>query len=409
MSLLNSPYRGMPLVSTVIRRAAALVLALAFVVTAYWSLRFAYADRLSRLQIRASLAEAAELFPGNADYRVRLAEVEGTRRQAELEIAVESNPYHETARIQLGLLAESDGDYEAAEQHLIEAARVDTTFTPRWTLASYYFRRQDESNFWVWARAAAEMSYGDTTALYRLCWRMTHDAELILERAIPQETEQLVRYLLFLMNDDHLEAGMEVSRLLMGAGGEQYLGILVGYCERLLITRDAERTVEAWNALIQHGLLPYHSLAEDAGRSLTNGEFGFAPLGRGFDWRLLKSEGVSLRHEPDSLRIALSGRQAEHCELLLEYMPLTPASAYRLRVEWGGQPPPANAGLRWHVADSGAGVVLPLEGDPPVFRTTPETRLGRLTLRYDRPRGAVRWQGQVLLERVELERTATGM
>ena len=47
---------------------------------------------------------------------------------------------------------------------LHEAARVDRTFDPRWTLANYYFRRQNWDEFWKWMRAAAEMSYGDRSS-----------------------------------------------------------------------------------------------------------------------------------------------------------------------------------------------------------------------------------------------------
>jgi len=394
----------MPHSRTVLGRTLQIVLAVAFAVAAYWSLRLAYADLLSRRDTVTSLQEAAGWTPGDADLHARLAELDTLHFENELQAAVENNSYHATARIRLGLFAEIDGDYEQAERLLLEAAKTDRTFVPCWALASYYFRRGNEQNFWIWARAAAGMSYGDTTALYRLCWRVTDNGDRILDRVIGKQPEPLVRYLLFLIEEDRLEAGMNVAKLLMADGGEEYLGVLVGYCERLLIHRDAARALEAWNALIAHNLLPYAPLEPETGRSLTNGDFAAAPLGRGFDWRLIESEGISHRLRSGALHISLSGGQAETSELLSQYLVLEPDTTYRLGVEWAPETPPAAAGLRWHASDPVAKTVLPIEGDPPMLTTSPHTGLTLLTLRCHRLRGATVWRGDVVLKSVQLER-----
>jgi hypothetical protein len=308
----------------------------------------------------------------------------------------------------LALLAESDGDYQVAESHLLEAARVDNTFLPRWSLANFYFRRQDEGNFWNWARKANQMSSGDTSALYGLCWRMTDDADLILDRVIPDDPDHLVRYLLFLMKDNRLEAGLEVARRLTSAGGANYKGILVGYCEQLLISRDAQRALATWNMLAEQGLIPHPPLKPEQGRSLTDPGFRHTPLGRGFAWRLLEADGQSIRHTPGALRLSFSGEQADHLELVLQYVPLAPASTYRVRARWADGSPTVDSGLRWQVVDAQTGVVLALEHDPPIFRTGPETSLGRLTLRYDRPSGVTALRCDLTLEEVVLERVGPG-
>ncbi len=393
-------------VSAVIRRCAGVALALLFASTAFWSLRLAFADFLAQRDTLSSVGKASAVTPENADLLFRLAELDPSRRRDTWESVVASDPYHSAAWIQLGLLAESEGDFTSAERHLLEAARVDQTFLPRWTLASYYFRRSDEPNFWTWAGAASRMSYGDTTALYQLCWRVTDDADLILDRVIPHESEPLIRYLLFLMKEDRLEAGMKVATLVMPMEGKYYLGVLVGYCERLIIRRDFPRALEAWNRLIDHGLVPYPPLSAAGGSPLTNSDFKASPAGRGFDWRPLSGDGYSVVHEPGRIRISLSGRQGGDCELLFQYMPVEPGATYRILPDWAPQPPPSEAGIQWLAGDPESGNVFPISGEPAEFHTTPETRFARLTLRYRRPLGAVTWEGEFSLRGVRLEKVA---
>ena len=56
-----------------------------------------------------------------------------------------------------------------AERWLLDAARVDRQYEPRWTLANFYFRQQKMDDFWKWMRAALEVSYGDRVAAFDLC------------------------------------------------------------------------------------------------------------------------------------------------------------------------------------------------------------------------------------------------
>lgn len=397
----------MPDASKGLSRTLSLTAAIAFLLAAYWCLRVGYADWEFRQDTADSVERAVELAPGSTEYRSRLGELVPHRARREWEEAVARNPYDAEAWIQLALLAEADGSYDVAERRLLEAARVDNTLLPRWSLASFYFRRRNDASFWVWARKANEMSTGDTTALYRLCWRLTDNAGLILARVIPDESDHLVRYLLFVMKDGHLEAGLEVARRLIEIGGEQYRGVLVGYCEELLIAKNLGRAVEVWNLMAQCGLLPHEPLRAAASQPLTDPGFEQKPLGRGFAWRLVDGEGISVLHTPGSVRLSFSGRQADHLELLQQYVLLKGDSAYRIAVLWTGGPPP-DSGLRWQIADLDAGRVLALEGDPFEFRTQPKTRFGLLKLRYDRPPGASALRGNLAIESVTLERVPPG-
>ena len=69
---------------------------------------------------------------------------------------------------------------------MLDAARGDRQYEPRWTLANFYFRQQRTDAFWTWVRAALEVSYGDRDAAFDLCWKASHDAAEILRRGIPE-------------------------------------------------------------------------------------------------------------------------------------------------------------------------------------------------------------------------------
>src|SRR5712691_5586271 len=104
-------------------RAASALIAVACIAAAYFALRFAYAEYLFRSGAPPKIEHAAALVPLSAEYQARARQ---------LERAVRLNPYFPAAWMELGLRAEAEGEVGKAEAALLEAARVDKTFEPRW-------------------------------------------------------------------------------------------------------------------------------------------------------------------------------------------------------------------------------------------------------------------------------------
>ena len=96
---------------------------------------------------------------------------------------------------------------------MLDAARVDRQFEPRWTLANFYFRRERPDEFWKWMRAALEVSYGDRRLAFDLCWRMTQDADEVLTQAIPDQHDVLAAYLYYVMDQHHEAVGAVALKL----------------------------------------------------------------------------------------------------------------------------------------------------------------------------------------------------
>ena len=380
----------------------------AFGVAGYWSIRLGFADSQFRANTWSSVARATELDPANASYHAWLAEIreyEGRDPDVELEIASRLNPSDSALWIRRALRAEGKRDLPRAEQLYIHAARIDRLYAPRWALANYYARVGDAEKFWPWARQALEIGYGDLSPLFRLCWSLTDDAELIRSKAIPPQPVILRKYLAFL-TQHHLDAAEPIARSLIANAGTVDTPILLQYCDRLIDRQSSQAAVSVWNALCQRRLIALPSLAPDRGIVLTNGNFQSEPLQQAFDWRTSAEPEISVTRSasPLALRFHLSGKQPERCELLSQFVPLDPGREYRFRVEYKSALR-SHSGLRWRLgklaqSDELSGADWTWHQ---ITFASGSSSLDRLTLGYDRAPGAVRAEGEIWLRNATIE------
>jgi len=163
--------------------------------------------------------------------------------------------------------------------------------------------------------------------------------------------------------------------------------------------------VGIWNGMIGRGWLPYRRLDPDSGASLTNGDFGISPISHGFDWRLLRRQGLRTiwTDSPKGLLISLDGKQEEKTDILEQWLPLAPSSTYELSVRAESSEIPRNSGLRWRINDSGPG--LEGLGGSIQFATTAQTTPAKLVLGYQRALGTTRLEGTLRLSSVTLKKT----
>src|SRR6201986_346320 len=125
-------------VGAVAIKAGCLLAILAGVV---WTVRRGIADLRARPNQPDSTRLAMRLMPSNGAYAAQLADedyaVDPDAARALLERAVKLNRYDASSWIQLGLLYESANEPARAEEALGQAAKVDTTFLPGWSLANF--------------------------------------------------------------------------------------------------------------------------------------------------------------------------------------------------------------------------------------------------------------------------------
>ena len=160
---------------------------------------------------------AMALLPGQSEYYARLAWLvsgdDPPKAEAALRRAVALNPWDARSWIELGLRAEARENDAAAQRCMLRAAEMDRQFLPRWRLANYYFRHDDEAMFWHWTREAAAMVYGDANPVFRLCARVREDGKLI-DRLEIQNPDVRAAYLPICWPGSDGSVGPPVHRLL---------------------------------------------------------------------------------------------------------------------------------------------------------------------------------------------------
>ena len=400
-----------------LRRALLVGAALGSGVGAYWSARLAYGEILYGRGTAESMARAAGLEPGDAQYgkrRAELAEAAGpdaAQAQEALEAVLRAKPGDAETLIKLGLRAEMRNDFAAAERELLEAARHDRGYDPRWSLANYYFRRRDGENFWKWARAACEMAY-EPAPLFRLLWNYTDDSGEILDRAIPGRPEILRQYLGFLVGGPHWEPAGAVAKRILEQPGTEDVPLLMAYCDRLLAARRGRDALELWNALARRGLSGAGPLDPEHGP--VNGGLSAAPGNSGFDWRLAAVEGVTASQDPPGVRLSFSGEEPEACEPLWQYVMLEAGARYKMTFEYAASGVAEGSGLRWCVEDVSGEPAVIAESEDLVhegwregsarFTTPAGMLLGRVVLSYRRAPGTTRVEGSIRLRGITLGR-----
>ena len=227
-----------------------------------WSVRLGLADYWFQKETAEATEKAIALTPDQSAYRVRLALLIGdedpARALVALRRAVELNPSDGRAWIELGLRLEATGDLPAAERTLLRSAEEDKTYLPRWTLMNYYFRRNDAERFWLWARAAVPMIYGDPLPLFHLCGRMSEDGTLI-DRLRIRKPEIQAGYLFYLLDIGRADLVGPSSRCLLKGNRQANVPLLLEACDRLIEARRVDDAVAIWEGLAQSKQLPFRA------------------------------------------------------------------------------------------------------------------------------------------------------
>ena len=362
---------------------------------AFFSFRLAQASAEFNRRSPESVARALEILPHNTDYlslRALQLEYDGENSALLLERAAAISPLSSAPRIRLGLAAEARGDFPAAESWLLEAARVDHQFEPRWTLANFYFRQARAADFWKWMRAALEVSYGDRAPAFDLCWRSSQDAQEIFERAIPDQTDVLGAYLAYLLAQ-HRDAAGPVAVRLAAMRDPAYTALLEAACDSFLDVGNAADAREIWRLL-----------GRPAPGGVIDGDFARPPVNHGFDWRLLESAGVTHIHlDPSGHRIQLSGKQLESCDLLRQIVAVDASKQYELHWETRTQGIAPPSGIEWSVAGRRAPVAAADDWRKGDVSFTATADLVPITLVYRRPTGEPRAEGFIEIRSVSLK------
>lgn len=351
---------------TVLRKISSLGVRAVVVFACCWgiwnSLLLARADALFRQDTTQSIHAAIALVPDGWQYFMRLAQLDREHAQELLTRSLALNRFDAQADIELGLAYEAAGDLERAEKQLLQAYEVDHTYLPRWTLANFYFRRDNMPAFWQWAHRAADMPADDIGALFELCWRAQPDGmglvkQLVNDKPEMDKPEMLRQLIRFLARKNQAAAAADVAVRLTRTGQAdvdwpEMLEVVNG----LVGVDDAERTNQLWRLLVDQ-----HWIVADA-TIPNNANFQREPLPVSFDWTLRDYGGLHSWPGPSGLETEFSGSEPDACLIAEQVVMLEPGD-YSLSYSYRTSDIAAGTGIRWQVLDVKTNSVLTESAD----------------------------------------------
>jgi hypothetical protein len=337
---------------------------------------------------------------------MRLSQFDRGHAQELLATSLRLDRYDAQADIELGLQYEAEGDFDKAEKLLLDAYDIDHTYLPRWSLANYYFRRDNMPAFWAWARNAAEMPGDDIGPLFELCWRVSPDPEKITGAILNEKPELIRPYLSFLLAKDQLRAVANVApRLARSGDPEADRPLLFSVVNRLVAENDGVAANALWHLLIEQRWVVADMTVPN------NADFAREPLPVSFDWSLPEYSGLHSWPGPSGLETEFTGSQPEECTVAEQAVTLTPGN-YTMAYSYHTTGIPSATGIRWQILDAKSNTVLAESPDLSsdtlthsalAFSVPPDASLLRLRLAYRRALGTPRISGMLVVLSTQIQ------
>jgi tetratricopeptide (TPR) repeat protein len=329
----------------------------------------------------------------------------------QLRHASEADPLNADLLIALGLREEFRGHTGEAERYLVHAAEIDHTFKPGWTLANYYFRTNQPDKMWPVIRRSLELDpvVFDLRPVFDLCWNAGGDPASIA-KLIPASGAVPLQYLSYLMGKNRADAAIEFWPRVRD--NPAYADVLTGYTEFLQQANRISDAVQGWNDLVDRKIVLSGRLAPAAGVSVSDPDFSFPLVERGFGWRVTHEAGVAVANGPAGLRFEFDGNEPESSTLLTAATALVPGRDYRLlwKTDASRLSSPRDPGFVWQIAQQPGNTVTVCQpalqaGDDGAcqFSSVPGAGNTRIELLYKRAIGTTRVDGTLRITLVRLE------
>jgi hypothetical protein len=227
-----------------------------------------------------------------------------------------------------------------------------------WKAANFYVRTRRTSEALAALQEVLLEDAAKEHQVFVLAANSTSDNEKILDEMLPRRAPLILDYLNFQIESNQMEtAGKTWSRLLeMKLPFE--LARSFPYLDALVQHRDVDGLTEAWAALCAR--IPQEVCARESGPNLiTNGDFAFAPLNGGLDWRVVPVEGAAVSEDATtgvdgskSLRVDFDGTHNLEYGHVLQYVPVRPGTVYTFSAYMRAQGITTDSGPRFEVLDA---------------------------------------------------------
>jgi tetratricopeptide (TPR) repeat protein len=401
--------------------AVRLLVILACAVVTWRSVRHARADLAIAPRTADAFRKSREIEP--EDITVQAREVlfkseagdDSAAEDQALLAASKLNPFNSELLMTLGLRAEFRGDSTRAEEFLVQATRIDRSFSPWWTLADFYSRNGQPDKVWPLISHCLNLDplIFDARPIFDLCWRVTQDPRKIAG-ALPHTHQILVSYLWWLLGTRHLDAAVDLWRSVRGLlrpneQSDAELGI--AYTTVLATSHKVKNALDGWNDLVSSGVVHSGQLNPSAGVSIAEPEFGYPENHSLFSWKIWQENGLYTARSRSGLRAEFDGNEAPTALIATIFAPVRPSRNYQLhwRADGTQLDLQQDPGFTFKVTSfpgqkvTACPPVLVSPGDVCAVPGDPGDELLRIDLTYSRAPGTVRARGTLQIQSVVLE------
>jgi tetratricopeptide (TPR) repeat protein len=250
-----------------------------------------------------SLAWAARLDPGNADYRNQLGRYydlvsrDPGQAVAQYKTAVALNPHSARYWFDLASVYQVLGDTADQTSSLEHAIQADS-MTPdvAWEAGNLYLVQGENEKALREFRVVIANDPPLGNAAIQFCWRIEPDVDGLLRDVIPPRAEALATFLSLLESKQDTEGSIKVWNALIQVHQPFEQRSANEYIRYLLQHKQVDPAVLAWKQMSSlFGLSAYLPSSENL---VVNGNFNFDVLNAGFDWQYEKQSSVQLTLDP---------------------------------------------------------------------------------------------------------------
>jgi len=379
------------------------------------------AAELSTRPEPADLQWAARLDPWNGKYQDMLGRYHVFAAQrpdlalSSLRQAVALNPHNSRYWLDLAAAYYQLENRSAAGLALDQAITVDPkTPNTAWEAANAYVALGETKQALRLFRTVMEGDPSLHAAAFDYCWRLNSDATALLRDVIPPSPEALANFLEFLILQKQRPAASAAWNRLVQLQQPVERGHVFHYLQYLIAQHDFAAAKLVWQQAADLAALSRYQPSPQ--NLVVNGDFQFAVLNAGFDWRYEQSPGVSLSLDPTqsqsgfrSLEISFDSRGIEDAGIR-QLIPVEPNAQYEFSAYFRTEDLQGAGGPRFVIQDFLSGETYYSSDDLKSDRTWslaqgsiatgPETQLVVLRIQRVPAGGAIR--GKLWIDSVRL-------
>lgn len=343
--------------------------------------QFFLASYLASRPNQIDLQRAIHLEPSNAEYHDRMGYYLSYSAKnldtaiSQYQTATKLNPYVAQYWLDLANSYLVAGRTIEQQQSLEHAVAVEPT-TPRvaWEAGTFFLLQGDRdkalhnfrvvlSNDPVMARQALE-----------LCWRAAKDANVVLDRALPQRPDLYFAFLDLLMDKKETAGTITVWNRLVALEQPFEVRSVFPYLRFLVLQRQVAAAEQAWRQLasLDRSLSPYLASPSNL---VVNGGFEEKILNGGFDWIYVVKPHVDVAIDTSdfhsgarSLSISFDGRNPGDAGIY-QFIPVKPNTEYKFTAAYRTEDILTASGPRFSITDAYSGISYVLTED--VMGTSP--------------------------------------